>query len=132
MIGNGSYRSGKVQIQFSALGVRGGDGFNVFKDTGNDVVGIFFRNGVVGNYNSTNSNGGAVFFQAVNVGGNDVLAVVGRYFQQSVDVFVIQAYQVNGLGGSQRGDGGGGAPATTKAASILPSCRASALSPKLW
>ncbi len=47
-------------------------------------------------------------------------------------MLVVHGAQVGGLGGGQVGDGGGGAPATMNAASILLSFRESAESAKDW
>lgn len=128
MIRNVGYGGGEVDVELGGLGV--GQVGAVLEDGGDEVVDVGLGDVVARDDYGVDGDGGAVLRGAVDVGGDGVGAVVGAGLAQSGDVLLVKADQVDALGGGQGGDGGGRAPATMKAASILPSCRLSVLSAK--
>ena len=108
MIGDGGDAGREVQVQLGTLGMDGGDGVDVLEHTGDEVVHIVLGHIITGDDHGAHSHSGGVGIQAVSIGGDDVLAVIGGLSQQGVDMLIIQAHQVSGLGAGQLGDGGGG------------------------
>lgn len=97
-----------------------------------EVVDCVLGNVVTGQDDRADRNRGHIAVGAVNIGGDDVLGIVVRRCAEAFDVLVVKGNEVDVLGGGEVSDGGRGAPATMKAASILPSLISLALSPKDW
>ena len=122
---------GVLQVQLSALGMGLGDGVGVLEDGGDDGVGLVLSHVLVGNDGGLDAHGHDVLVDAlIGAGGDQGLGVGAGDADQLLDVLVVQGDQIAALGGGQVDHGGGGS-ATTNAASILPSFRLSAESPKL-
>ena len=108
MIGNAGDGSGKVEGKLVGLVVGLLQLVNVVENAGDEVVDVLFGDIVTRDDNRTDCHGRGILGHVVGRSGNHVLAVIGRRGDQSVNVLIVQADEVNLLCGSERGNGGGG------------------------
>lgn len=106
------------------------DGIHVFKDAIAEVIDILCRNVIARHYYRTDSHRPDILIRSIRGRWDRVFAVIWRFFNQLIHMLIVQADEIHILRRCQEVIAVVGAPATTNAASILPSCSASALSPK--
>ena len=108
VIGNISDGRGESEIKVCALAVLLCDSIGVVKDGGHEGVDGILGDGVAGEKNSADCDGGCILRQTVGVGRDGVLGVVGGLCEEQVDVLVVKGDEVDALAGSKVGDSGGG------------------------
>ena len=108
MVGHGGDGGAVVQADLAVLGVAGGQVGGVVEDVGHQGVHGILGHVVAGQQHGAHAHGGHVTVGAVGVGRDGAGGVVGGGGQELGNVLVVQAHQVDGLGGGKVGDGGGG------------------------
>ena len=116
---------GKLEAELSALCVCLGQLVKIVEDCGHEVVNCILGDIVPCENDCCDCDGVNIVGSAVDILLDGVGAVVGAICDELIGVLLVEADEVNLAAGAQVG-----APATTNAASILPSFRPSAESPK--
>ena len=106
MIGHAAEGGGELQAQLAGLGV--GQAVQILEHAVQEVVHVRVADVVPGDDHGAHGHGGDVLGGAVHVGGDDGLGVEGGLGHQLVDVLLVQAHQIHGVGGGQGGHGVGG------------------------